>query len=172
MPVEEQDFEVVNGAIRGAIRSARRFDIYEDLYQSCWVHILKKLPRRGSTVSLGRFSFFEARHCYWGYMQELSKREPETKAFEVSPADSITHFHGTKLSEADKQQIWDAVDSLYPRWAMAVKEYIMADRLSADVIEDMGISFKSLQTYIKNSKLKLKAALANLDCKGVYVEQA
>lgn len=162
----DEEIEVISGAIRGAIRKAHRFGIYEDLYQACWVHILEKLSRYEPTVSLGRFSFFEARHCYWSYMKDREKRKPEIDAFEVSPDDSVTHFNSSRLSAKDGDKIWAAVDSLYPRWAMAVKEYIMADRLSADVIEDMGITFESLQTYIKNSKRKLRTLLSSLSCVG------
>lgn len=165
----EKDIEVVSSAIHGAIRSARRFGVYDDLYQACWLHILEKLSKYKPTVSLGRFSFFEARHCYWSYLKDREKRMPEINAFQVSPKDSVTSNHCASLDSVDRQKIWDAVDSLYPRWSMAVKEYIMADRLSVDVIEDMGISHKSLQTYIKNSKHKLRPLLSNLNCvKGVY----
>lgn len=162
----EEEIGVISGAIRGAIRGSRRFGSYDDLYQDCWAHILEKLSRYKPTVSLGQFSFFEARHCYWVYMQEREKRAHEINAFQVSPDDSITVNHGTKLSAKDRERIWGAVDSLYPRWSMAVKEYIMADRLSADVIEDMGITFRSLQTYVKNSKRKLRVLLSNLSVAG------
>lgn len=163
--MEEEDFQKADRAIRGAIRASSWSQDYADIYQHCWLELLRVIHKFHRSRDVGKFAFQVARFHYGLYMRKLKRREGLMKAQSLDPlliCLSYGRLPPSSLTEESEMRIWEAIDALPESLASVFLENVLAEKALVQVAQDRGLTFRAVKTGVARTRYALRKSLAGI----------
>lgn len=160
--MEDEDFQKADRAIRGAIKASRWSQDYADIYQHCWVELMRVMHKFDQSRDMSKFAFQVAWFHYGLYIRKLKRREGLMQAQSLLPYLSYRKTPPSSLTEETEMRIWEAIDELPDSLATVFLENVLAETALVQVAQDSGMTFRSAKTGMDRTRRALRKALAGI----------